>query len=869
MAIGKVHSIKKVAAQLLLLALPTAALLFYLLWRLNLFYSILENHWLKQGTYFFAGSVLAIIFYAYKFRFVATAAVLFIVQYVIYKTLGSINVSEFDSFYFSIQFLVFSILFYCSWLAGFGFSRSRYFTIFWAILLLVIQIIVVSKTADIHVNALINAFVPVLTYAFYIIYTSELIRNMNEEETHFGWFVLKRLGGFVVFIFILFLVLLSIFKNDFKAIEKEWRGASQAEQGQGTEKSESMTQKDKQGGVQNKDQSKLAGSLNKDKELIFVARLDNFLSDGKTPNPLYFTSHYYTKFDTATQTFETDPNIPYNDLFDPDPSKIPLYFKKGDANVVKNSLGTRNRKIVTAEIYNVALASSEYLAPSTSFFCQPISVPKELKQNYRSAYIAKMWVSELNSAYFIYNPAGNEVLENFQQQRFELLREVKEIKGPDAAFMNYYTYMPRDAEYTKIADLSKEITKKAGTPIDKIIALRDYFTSKDELGQPLFRYSDNPGIPGIPSANKLTYFLLENRKGYCAYFAGATLFMLRALGIPSRIAVGFSTTDRSGKNPGWYWFYRDQAHAWVQVYFNEFGWIDFDTTIPDVNTQQASQPDGTPPDNPLQTFLVADGEVQNVDLKTKRLTMRVEKMLFHDTDYTSKNGNELLADVSMASVVSDTGAVTLDLVKKGMHVTAVSHAEVLKNIHAGKNDSIAGIIKKIPRPVPIDELKIINKDPKKKQKEKEAKEKEEPVDWIHVMWIVLGTVLSLTVLLFFVPSFIWLYFNTKAKREDAKRGYSRYRASLFYLNQLGFGMPELTPEAHARGIDKALGTDFASFNVLYQKLKYSTIPLTLEEKARLMEFYPVFIKTIKTKIPFKTRSIKFLNPVSTLHYFKT
>ncbi|MGV2480712.1 UNVERIFIED_CONTAM: transglutaminase domain-containing protein, partial [Salmonella enterica subsp. enterica serovar Weltevreden] len=90
-------------------------------------------------------------------------------------------------------------------------------------------------------------------------------------------------------------------------------------------------------------------------------------------------------------------------------------------------------------------------------------------------------------------------------------------------------------------------------------------------------------------------FLFENRKGYCAYFAGATLFMLRSLGIPSRAAAGFSTTDRSSKNPGWYWFYQDQAHAWVQVYYQGYGWIDFDTTIPDVNTQQASQPDGTPP----------------------------------------------------------------------------------------------------------------------------------------------------------------------------------------------------------------------------------------------------------------------------------
>jgi transglutaminase-like putative cysteine protease len=868
MAIGKIHSIKKVTAQLLLLALPTAALLFYLLWRVNQFYSILENHWIRQGVYFFTGSALALIFYAYRFRFMATAGALFLLQYVIYKSLGSINVSEFDAFYFSIQFLIFSILFYCGWLVGFGFSRSRYFTVFWAVLLLVIQIVVVSKTEDIKASALINAFVPVLTYAFYIIYTAELIRNMNEEEVHFGWFIFKRLSGFALFLVILFLVLLSIFKNDFQSVEKEWGGSSsKAEQGKGTDKSESMTKKDKNGGVSNKDQTKLSGSLNKDKELVFVARLDNFFSDGKTPNPLYFTGFYYTKFDTATQTFEIDPNIPYNDLFEPDPSAIPLYFKKTDPTVIKNSLATRNRKIINAEVYNVSLSSKEYLAPSTSFFCQPISVPGELKQKYRSAYVAKMWVSDLNSAYFIYNPAGNKMLENFQAQRFELLREVKEIKGPDAAFMKYYTYMPRDKEYAKISELSEKITKNARTPIDKIIAIRDYFLSKDELGQPLFKYSDNPGIPGLPSANKLTYFLFENRKGYCAYFAGATLFMLRALGIPSRVAVGFSTTDRSTKNPGWYWFYRDQAHAWVQVYFNEFGWIDFDTTVPDVNTQQAPQPDGTPPDNVLQTYLVADGEVEDLDLKTKRLTMRVEKLLYHDTDYATKPAKIMIADVSLASVMCDTGAVTLNMITRGMHVTAVSHAEVLKNIHAGKNDSVAGIVRKIPKPVPVDELKIVIKDNLQKQHEKEKTRTKEDIDWVRVLWVILGSIVSLLILLFLVPAFTWQYLHAKAKKEKENSAYYRYRASLYYLNQLGYGIQHASPKEYALYIDVQFETNFVSFNDLYQKLKYSTTPLTAGEEQDLHEFYKPFIRNIKRRVPFKMRCTRFLNIISTLHYF--
>src|SRR5689334_24556482 len=70
-----------------------------------------------------------------------------------------------------------------------------------------------------------------------------------------------------------------------------------------------------------------------------------------------------------------------------------------------------------------------------------------------------------------------------------------------------------------------------------------------------------------PRSTLFPYTTLFRSKGYCAYYAGATLFMLRSLGIPSRIAVGFLTEDRSDKNKGWYWYYANQAHAWVQVYF--------------------------------------------------------------------------------------------------------------------------------------------------------------------------------------------------------------------------------------------------------------------------------------------------------------
>ncbi len=868
MQIGRIHSWKKVTAQILLLALPTIALAFYLLWNVNQYYAVLKNEWFTQGWYFATGIVTALVFYGYRFRFITTAALLFLVYFGVYKLLGNITVGEFDAFFVSVQFLIFTFLFSTAWIAGYGFSRSRYFTVFWSVFLLALQIVVVSKTTDITASRLILAFAPVLVYAFYIIYTAELIRNMNEDEPGFAWFITKRLTGFIALAGIVLFSLLLLFQKEFKEIEKDW-GGGQGKNNKDKGGKESMTKQNKDGSISNKDQTRLTGSLSKDKRLVFVAHLDSYFPDGKTPNPLYFTSTYYTKFDTLTQTFETDEKMPFNDLFTPNPSKIPLYFTKSDSTVIKNTNAVLSRKVVSTDVYKVILSPDEYIAPSTAFYCQPIPVENEYKSQFKSAYRAKMWVSDLNSAYFIYNPAGNQQLLDFQQLRFEKLRESNSYSGMDKKFMDYYTFMPKDEDYNRIRELAQRITKDAKTPVDKMIAIRDHFTSKDEFDQPLFKYSDNPGVPGIPSASKLNYFLFENRKGYCAYFAGATLFMLRSLGIPSRIAAGFLTVDRSSKNPGWYWFYADQAHAWVQLYFKGYGWIDFDTTVPDANTQQSPQPDGTPPMNTQKAYLVADGTALTVDTVAKRVKMKVSKMLYHDQNYPTDQPADLVLDVSIASITKDTGAARLSDVKTGTNIVAVSYAEVLKNLAPTEIDSFGSIVKKLPKPVPIDEIKIMETEQEKKEKKELAAKQSKSVNWVNILWITLAVIGGFMILLFSLPWLTWQYLHAKAKSNNSVRqkAYNIYNASMYYLNQLGMPRDFKSPQQFAQDTDSRFNSSFNAFTNVYQKLKYSSIPLSENEQTLVKNFYPGFISQVRKQIPDKTRFSRFLNIYNTLHYF--
>lgn len=869
MRVTNYHSLKKMLLQLVLLALPSFVFVSFFLKRVNTYYAILGNEWLPQTVYFAVGCTASIFLFRFRFRFISITAVIVALLYVIYQALQNISFGEFDSFLAAIQFYIFSILFLAGWLAGYGFSRSRPITIIWSALLLLVEVALISRTSDITVNALIAGIIPILIYSFYCIYTAELIRNINEAETKLSWFISKRLSWFALLLLILVLGILTLFKSDFKAIEKEWGGSKQQDKdGGGKSQGESMTEKGEGGGVKNKDQTRLTGSLNKDKQLVFVARLDNYFENTKIPNPLYFTSHYYTRFDTATQTFEIDENLPYNDLFQPDPSKIPLYYKESDANIIKQSLATLDRKVVTADIYKVNLAPESFLAPSTAFYCQPISVPNEYKKEYRSAYTTKMWVSDLNSAYFIYNPAGSMELEKFQELRFAKLRQIENIKSPDDAFRKYYTYMPSNTEYKRITRLTDSITKEAIAPIDKIIAIRDYFLSKDEFNQPLFQYSDNPGVPGIPSASKLNYFLFENRKGYCAYFAGATLFMLRSLGIPSRLVAGFSTTDRSSKNPGWYWFYADQAHAWVQVYFQGYGWIDFDTTVPDVNTQQAPQPDGTPPTEVPATYLVMDGEVTNIDTVKKIVSIKGNKLLYHDTEFVAKPEISLVNDVSLARILNDTGEVNLSFVKLGMRVTVVSRAEVLKTKFVQPKDNAESVVERLPKPVPIDELKIQVSKEKEKKKEADKKIEDKPFDWIKFLFGVLWTSLGIGMLILLTPWLIWLFFHQRAKRKTSisQGAFDKHRAVLYYLNQMGYAYTS-GPQSYAYAIDREFKTQLESFMRVYQKLKYSKQALTESENALLAAFYIHFIQTVKQKITIGQRFKRFFNVNRCVQFF--
>ena len=74
----------------------------------------------------------------------------------------------------------------------------------------------------------------------------------------------------------------------------------------------------------------------------------------------------------------------------------------------------------------------------------------------------------------------------------------------------------------------------------------------------------------------ILWVLRSYKKGFCNYYASAEVLMLRSIGIPARLAVGFAHGDLEGDT---YIVHQRDAHAWPEVYFPGAGWLEFEPTV--------------------------------------------------------------------------------------------------------------------------------------------------------------------------------------------------------------------------------------------------------------------------------------------------
>ena len=129
-------------------------------------------------------------------------------------------------------------------------------------------------------------------------------------------------------------------------------------------------------------------------------------------------------------------------------------------------------------------------------------------------------------------------------------------------------------------------------------------------------YDDHIEAPP-PGTDPVAYFLFDVQRGYCDYYATAMVVMLRTLGVPARLAAGYAegAYDREADR---FLITEADAHSWVEVYFGELGWIEFEPTAgesvllrdpggpPVESPSDPSGPTSQLPDNPQDSLLSED-----------------------------------------------------------------------------------------------------------------------------------------------------------------------------------------------------------------------------------------------------------------------
>ena len=145
----------------------------------------------------------------------------------------------------------------------------------------------------------------------------------------------------------------------------------------------------------------------------------------------------------------------------------------------------------------------------------------------------------------------------------------------------------------RILNLALEIVNDAAAvhPYDRAKAVEGWLRKN-------IAYNETISAPP-PGVDTIEWVLFDAREGYCTYYATAMIVMLRHLGIPARLAAGFSQ-GAFDDDLQQYIVREREAHTWVEVYFPGYGWINFEPTAAEAPIQREGDEEAQETAEPLR-----------------------------------------------------------------------------------------------------------------------------------------------------------------------------------------------------------------------------------------------------------------------------
>ena len=178
-----------------------------------------------------------------------------------------------------------------------------------------------------------------------------------------------------------------------------------------------------------------------------------------------------------------------------------------------------------------------------------------------------------------------------------LRQALAEVERNQERVHDQYTALPDDLPQSvhAVVDQARSdgVTAPASGHDEQIAAMRwlvDYFTDPANG----FVYTlDAPDGDGRNNLEVVDDFL-ERRSGYCSHYASALAVLGRALGVPTRMVLGYSASGVQAEADSTYEVTADQLHAWVEAYIDDVGWVPFDVTPASADDADADDTADTP-----------------------------------------------------------------------------------------------------------------------------------------------------------------------------------------------------------------------------------------------------------------------------------
>lgn len=200
--------------------------------------------------------------------------------------------------------------------------------------------------------------------------------------------------------------------------------------------------------------------------------------------------------------------------------------------------------------------------------------PTSWRDNWLPVFGAPRVIDGATNGY-LYDPISGTVFTT-RSEAPQSYTEYASLKEPTAAELRVTPqadnlpprYTQLDRVDPRVRAKTEQLISGASNDFDRASAIWRYFTAQNG-----FVY-DTKTAPAN-DADALADFILNGKRGFCEQFASAMAVMLRVAGIPSRVAIGFTP----GQEVNDYLSISTQdAHAWVEAYFGDKGWVTFDPT---------------------------------------------------------------------------------------------------------------------------------------------------------------------------------------------------------------------------------------------------------------------------------------------------